>query len=79
MSINLVCGLSAVDHVNEVLDVSLLEPMPPRSYLRFSQNLWRDDSPRLGTIPCYRLSHVVDVLRLGICDMRVFVHIFHIS
>ena len=74
MPMNLVIILSAVHHVYEVLDVSLLKPMPPRSYLRFSQDLWRDDSPRLGTILRYRLSHVLDMLRLGICDLRVFVH-----
>ena len=75
MSINLSVILSAVLHVYEVLDVSFLILVPPRSYPRFFQDLWRDDSPRLGTILRYRLSHVLDVLCLRICDLRVFLHI----
>lgn len=74
MSINLVSGLSAVHNADEVLDVPLLVLVSPLSYLRFFQDLWRDDSPRLGTILCYCPANVLDVFRLGICDLRVFWH-----
>ena len=72
MSINLVIRLLAPPHEDEALDVPLLKLVSPRSYLRFSQKLWRDDSPRLGTVLGYRLKYVVDVTRGGICVLRMF-------
>lgn len=72
MSINLVARLSTPPHEDEVLDVPLLILVSPPSYLRFSQKLWRDDSPWPGTIPSYCLSDIFDKPRRVICVLRMF-------
>jgi len=72
VSINRVSRLSAVQLEDEALDVPLLIPVPPCSYPRIFQNLWRDDSPRLGTVLHYCLTHIFDKSRGVICVLRMF-------